>query len=581
MQLETRDEQGVWLHFCVQDSGIGMTAEQCSRLFESFSLADSSTTRKYGGTGLGLAISRNLVELMGGRICVESEQGSGSRFHFRVQLSEPVQEVPQRMFRADELAGTRVLLLEAGATAREILASQLRNLQLRVTCCDSAADTLTQLHHAEQDGSPYDLLLASWKPGAEATLTSLEGLAALQLHKAPAVIVITAFGREAFVSVARERRLGYALILNQPLTPSLLLEGVGNVLGKAQLVARRNLDTGQKQLEHRQKLAGARLLLVEDNEMNKELAVELLGAARISLVCAQHGEEALAILAADQDFDCVLMDCQMSVMDGYTATRLIRANPRWSGLPIIAMTANTMAGDKEKVLAAGMNDHIAKPLNVEQMFATLVHWIRPRHTVAGPIAAPQATSADDWADLPGLDVPAGLAVMNGDHALYRKMLRRFAESQEAFAQAHAGGDYGTALRLAHTLKGNAGSIGAQSVQQAAAKLESACQEHADSAIDQCLQALLEVQQPLLASLQELQPLPPTEPQPTLDSALRQELFVRLRQLLEDCDAEAQEVCARLAEGSPDAQWQSRFARVQRLTDDCDFDAALEALQTLL
>lgn len=452
------------------------------------------------------------------------------------------------MFRADELAGTRVLLLEAGATAREILASQLRNLQLRVTCCDSAADTLTQLHHAEQDGSPYDLLLASWKPGAEATLTSLEGLAALQLHKAPAVIVITAFGREAFVSVARERRLGYALILNQPLTPSLLLEGVGNVLGKAQLVARRNLDTGQKQLEHRQKLAGARLLLVEDNEMNKELAVELLGAARISLVCAQHGEEALAILAADQDFDCLLMDCQMSVMDGYTATRLIRANPRWSGLPIIA---------------------------------TLVHWIRPRHTVAGPIAAPQATSADDWADLPGLDVPAGLAVMNGDHALYRKMLRRFAESQEAFAQAHAGGDYGTALRLAHTLKGNTGSIGAQSVQQAAAKLESACQEHADSAIDQCLQALLEVQQPLLASLQELQPLPPTEPQPTLDSALRQELFVRLRQLLEDCDAEAQEVCARLAEGSPDAQWQSRFARVQRLTDDCDFDAALEALQTLL
>ncbi|SIQ87078.1 ATP-binding protein [Aquipseudomonas alcaligenes] len=574
----------IGLHFSIQDTGIGMTGEQCERLFAAFTQADNSTTRKYGGTGLGLAISRTLVELMGGHIEVHSEPGVGSRFSFNVQLGLPAQPQFTRMLRADELAEVHALLLEPGAQARESLHAQLRNLQLNVSCHDNASSALAELQLAERHGHPYNLLLVGWKPDSTVALGCLAGLRQLQLSTPPAVIAVTTFGREGFSDVARSQGLQYAAIINQPITPSLLLESIGQALNQGALPESRPAASSQAPDLARQALAGARLLLVEDNEMNRELAEELLGNAGISLVCAGDGAQALAILADDSAFDGILMDCQMPVMDGYTATGLIRANPAWANLPVIAMTANAMAGDREKALDAGMNDHIAKPLNVEQMFATLARWIKPAQP-AQSVETSEATATEtetvDLPELPGIDQHAGLAVMQGKHALYRKMLLRFGQSHAHFAhdfgQSLARQDWQTAMRLAHTLKGTAGNIGALALQQAAQSLEQACEAAGNEHLQTRLEAVVQLLEPLLNALQALD-----TPQTTAaaGSGPSTEQLTRLAQLLGDSDAEALELCDELAARIGEPNLRQRFAHVQEHVLNCDFDAALAALQGL-
>ncbi len=236
------------------------------------------------------------------------------------------------------------------------------------------------------------------------------------------------------------------------------------------------MSTGNEDAQR--KLAGVRLLLVEDNELNQELALELLRSASIQVTLAEHGAEAIEILNRGDVFDGVLMDCQMPVMDGYMATREIRSNPAWAKLPIIAMTANTMAGDRERALEAGMNDHIAKPLRIEEMFSTIAQWIKP--SSASNDVKGAGTRGGGWLEnLSGINVRAGLANCLNKEDLYRRMLLKFLEGQGrefagAFAAARGLGDTVLALRLVHTLRGSSGTIGATTLQGAAEKLELAC-----------------------------------------------------------------------------------------------------------
>lgn len=584
VEQESSDSQGVWLHFSVQDSGIGMTAEQCSRLFDAFSQADSSTTRKYGGTGLGLAISRSLVQLMEGDIWVDSVLGTGSCFQFRVHLALPEQPTVPRMFRADELANIRALLLENNTTTQEILEHQLLSLALKIDTSSNTADALLQLRRAEEEGTPYDLLLLGWKPDNPMAQHCITGLDQLELSKTPAIIVITSFGREDFVSQARQQALHYDMIVNHPVTSSLLLESIGTVLGRGPLIERQALKDGSAQQNARQQLAGARLLLVEDNDMNRELATELLENAKISVICAQHGEEALAILAKDQDFDGILMDCQMPVMDGYTATGMIRTNPAWAHLPIVAMTANAMAGDKEKVIAAGMNDHIAKPLDVEQMFVTLAHWIKPRHPASNTQSHTSNETDLALPQLPMLDQKAGLARMQGDHRLYRKMLVRFTQSQSSFTDQFSAAtsrqDYETAQRLAHTLKGTAGTIGATELQRSAQTLEEACSVADENGIRASFEI---VERELKETLLAMQPLLIADPVASASSQAQAtpEQLKKLAKLLAESDSEALDLCNELASCMLDQSMRDAFAVVQKNVENFDFDEALEALQRFL
>jgi CheY-like chemotaxis protein len=329
------------------------------------------------------------------------------------------------------------------------------------------------------------------------------------------------------------------------------------------------------------------VLLVEDNEMNQELAQELLQNAGMSVVLANHGQEALDILAKDAAFDGILMDCQMPVMDGYTATREIRNNPAFKDTPIVAMTANAMAGDREKVIEAGMNDHISKPLDVNQMFATLARWIAPKGGAVAPSAGSAPSSGDVLPDLPGIDKAAGLATTMGNAKLYRRLLIKFRDSQtnfaEMFSSAQTDADRTAATRCAHTLKGTAGNIGAKSVQAAAAALERACNENAPAAsiqalLDQTLAAL----SPVISGLASLGSgeTASAGPAVALNMAKVQPLLDRLAAQLADADAEASDTVEQLQALTQGTHLARGLQKVAAAISDYDFDAALEQLKAI-
>jgi signal transduction histidine kinase/CheY-like chemotaxis protein len=594
VEQQSADDTSVELHFWVRDTGIGMSEEQCSKLFQSFSQADASTTRKYGGTGLGLVICKNLLELMGGEIWIASVPGQGTTFHFRVRFEKQLENKPRRMFRADELTGLRVLVVDDNASAREILSTMARTFGLEVDVAWNGQQALDMVRQSEQRKLPYDVVLMDWKmPGMDG-IETVRRLREVELARLPAVIMVTAYGREEALSSAAGRGVEMNSVLTKPVTPSTLLEAVGQALGKGAIVETRAVSKHQQHSEAIAKLNGARVLLVEDNDMNQELAIDLLNKAGVEVVLANHGQEALDILAQDQRFDGVLMDCQMPVMDGYAAARALRAMPQFDGLPIIAMTANAMAGDHEKVLAAGMQDHIAKPINVAGMFATMAHWIKPKHGQPQAAVVPHAatevrvTAAPSLPVLAGIDMPAGLATCMGDPALYRRLLLKFRDSQAgfgaAFASALADADPTAATRSAHTLKGMAGNIGARAVQAAAQALETACgQGAAASQLEPLAAAVLRELDPVIATLRVLDTAAPAAPVAitlAIDPAQLGEQAHKLKALLADSDSSA----ADLWESHLDlfrAAWPQHWKRIQTGLSDLDLDAALAALEEAL
>ena len=373
-----RDAGSVLLGFEVRDTGIGMTTEQQQRLFQPFTQADASISRRYGGTGLGLAISRQLVRLMGGELVAESSLGVGSSFRFRLRLGLQAEEpVPLRDAREEDLQGIRMLVVDDNACAREVLAHMAAAFGLHPDAAASGHEALHRVEQAEADNRPYDLVLLDWKmPGMDGVecMRQLHGRAHRH-HPAPAVLMLTAFSRDEVLRHLTERQLDVGALLAKPVTPSALLDACSSALG----IAARRLTRTERREEEMQELqnslAGTRVLLVEDNAVNQELAHDVLSSAGIDVRIAGNGREALRMLDEER-FDAVLMDCQMPVMDGYAATEALRRKPGFEQLPVIAMTANAMVGDREKALAAGMNDHITKPVQFDEMFITLARWIR-------------------------------------------------------------------------------------------------------------------------------------------------------------------------------------------------------------
>ena len=610
----------VELHFWVRDSGIGMTAEQLAKTFRSFSQADASTTRKYGGTGLGLAISKNLVEMMGGRIWAESSHGQGSTFHFHARFGLQANPRSRLVYDPDALQGVRALIIDDNKAAREILAEIASGLGMVVVHASDGLKGLERVRAADAAQVPFDLILLDWKMPVMDGLETLSQMAALGLAKPPAPLMITGFGREEVLSQAEQLGLNLRIALTKPITVKSLLEAACEALGKGRLLdapgQHARLDTIAETMS---KVAGARLLLVEDNEVNQELALELLAQAGIEVVVANNGVEALAALDNPVPFDGVLMDCQMPVMDGFTATRRLRESPRFQALPILAMTANAMAGDREKVLAAGMNDHIAKPINVAEMFNTIARWVIPSVPatgVTGPgslvpspsvsaseptsllASGPAPVSARDPAaeipPLPGIDRRVGLAATMNNARLYAKLLLRFRDTQADFAahfaRARQDADTEAAMRCAHSLKGIAGSLGAKAVQEAAKELEAACRHHQPARlIDERLARTLAALELVIAGLRQLGANPSLATAPRsgaeasgaesapIDQARVTALLTRLRILLADSDSEAGDVLDELLDQVQGTPLQTVLARVEAAVADFDFDAALAAL----
>jgi signal transduction histidine kinase/CheY-like chemotaxis protein/ligand-binding sensor domain-containing protein len=366
--LESRTDEQAQLHFIVRDTGIGIAPEKQKAVFEAFSQADGSTVRKFGGTGLGLTISSRLVEMMQGRIWLESELGKGSCFHFTAQVGIAGSAASTKPIESVSLAGSKVLVVDDNPTNRRILGEMLERWGMKPTLAASGAEAMTALQEAAQSASPYALLLG------DANMPEMDGFALVEWIRRQtdlrqtAIMMLTSAGQRG--DGARCRELGIAAYLIKPVVQSQLLDAILNVLGteapaadQPRLVTRHSLREGQRSL---------RVLLAEDNVVNQKLASRLIEKQGHTVVVASNGREALEALEK-QPVDLVVMDVQMPEMDGFEATAAIRAKEQSTGghLPIIAMTAHALEGDKELCLAAGMDGYLSKPIRAQQLFDLL------------------------------------------------------------------------------------------------------------------------------------------------------------------------------------------------------------------
>ena len=583
VEILEQTDQDCQLHFSVKDSGIGMTPEQQQKLFKSFSQADSSTTRKFGGTGLGLAISKKLTEQMQGKIWVESELGKGSTFHFTVRLGKqqgiPSSKKLDHQFDASDIDSLRVLVVDDNASSREILSSMLTSMKLRVDQAENGEKALELLQQASGN-DPYQLVLMDWKmPRLDGIETTRHINADSSLSELPTVIMVTAYGREE----AHEAATGVDIkcFLSKPVTPSSLLDAIMMAMGYEVLQGAHDSQESRDREEF-VKLRGARVLLVEDNGVNQEVAFELLTHEHMSVEVVSNGQQALDALAKE-DFDGVLMDCQMPVMDGYEATRRIRAQPRFANLPVIAMTANAMAGDREKVIAAGMNDHIAKPINVIQMLRTMSEWIEssdPNRVVMS--SGSNNVDTDELPEMAGINRQAGLEVTQGNRKLYRKILLKYKDEQKSFEQdfnmARQEQDVELMTRLAHSLKSSSGNIGAKSVQLAAEKLEHSSSNQTAS-VETDYQSVLQALSIVLNSLDILEKSQ-SETEHSGNTEKVAPLLKKMRELLETADGEVSDVIVELEECAGDTLDSKAVQRLAKAIDSYDFDAALKELDSL-
>jgi PAS domain S-box-containing protein len=453
-------EGSVLLKFLISDTGVGMTEEQMSRLFQAFTQADTSTTRHYGGTGLGLTISQRLVGMMGGTIEVESEPGKGSTFSFtaRFGLQQGARTGDPGM--PTDLRGLRVLVVDDSATAREVLSEMTRSLSFETTTVASGREALAEL----AENKNYQLILMDWKMPGMSGIETVEKIRA-SMDSPPPIFMVTSYGREEVR--AQADRIAVDAFLVKPVTASLLFETVARVLGCEQ----RGVALPAASEGARYTFGGRQVLLVEDNEINQQVATELLSALDLEVMVADNGQEALDLLASLEEipFELILMDLQMPVMDGFETTRRLREQERFAQIPILAMTAHALAGDRERCLEAGMSDHLTKPIDPDALTRAMVHWLG-----SGEIVENSDVGTFTLPKLEHFQVEEGFTRVNRNPKLYLKLLKSFRDKYHESAydlRADLGEDSRQMVQVAHSIKGVAGNLSAHGVFQAARELE--------------------------------------------------------------------------------------------------------------
>lgn len=504
-------DETVTLHFTVRDTGIGMTPEQQQILFKPFSQADSSTTRKFGGTGLGLAICRQLVEIMGGTIWVESKVNHGSSFHFELSFGY-TEDSDQQLCLSPNLEGLHVLVVDDSASFQDIAKEMLEGFSFKVTQAATGEEALEILHKSMGEKDPIKLVFMDWK------MPGLDGLeASRRIKEDPSfkdvctVIMISSYGRQDVIKQAEQ--IGLDGFLVKPVNRSLLFDTIMEVFGHNisprthQNSIHATINTGV--YEH---LAGVSVLLVEDNLINQDVARELLNVIKVKTFIANNGQEAIDVLS-EKRFDAILMDIQMPIMDGFETTRQIREKePDGEHVPILAMSANVLDKDRELAKQSGMDDYITKPITPSKLFNALSKWVRgtsrPHFEERGS-KQPASLSRNEMHRLtfPGLDGHTGLLQLNNNKPLFLKILRKFVDEQpeamEAFCTALDRQDIETATRVIHTLKGVAGTIGAKELAALAKDLETRLVIAVDSLAEQEIEQLRSCFEQTMASVEGL------------------------------------------------------------------------------
>jgi signal transduction histidine kinase/DNA-binding response OmpR family regulator/HPt (histidine-containing phosphotransfer) domain-containing protein len=467
VSVHESSQDGIALLFSVRDTGIGISPEQQSRLFRTFSQADSSTTRKFGGTGLGLAICKQLVELMGGTIRIRSEAGKGSTFEFTLAFGRAAD--PSIADAAMELDAKHVLVVDDNPLVLEAAATMLKHFSIKAMTAPDAATALRDLG-ALPSGFPLEAILFDYDlPDMNAREFARRVRNQERFPKTP---LITMANSGRMEDAEKSPADSFDGILSKPLSGSALYNAlIGLKNGASSHPMKPTWTLAGQPPPSLASLKGARVLLVEDNEINQQVAQELLEAEGLVVTLAGNGRQAVEVSAAGQ-FDVILMDVQMPEMDGPTATKKIRENPRFSGLPIIAMTANVLESERAAYLEAGMNDFIAKPIDVARMHAVLLKWVKPpgNRQASGPEPEAAASGPLEFR-LEGIDSGTALQRLNGNASLYARLLLKFRErcrtAASEITEALDSGKEEDAERLAHTLKGLAATIGADALAEAA------------------------------------------------------------------------------------------------------------------
>ncbi len=647
VHLKAVTRNTVTLLFEVRDTGIGMTEEQMGRLFRSFSQADSSTTRKYGGTGLGLSISKQLVDLMGGAIGVRSEPGAGSTFHFTAEFGLGAETVRKRYLPDPDLRGKWVLVVDDNDISREILTEHLTAMSFNVRTVESGPAALRELERVEAEpGLPgYDLVLMDWKmPEMSGIDASRRIMANSHLSAAPTIIMVTAYGREEVMREAEGLDLGGFML--KPFNASILFDTIMNAFGRGRTDGAPVPPADAPDDQAFEALRGARVLLAEDNEINQQVAVELLEDKGVVVTVVSNGREAVDRVragGADAGFDAVLMDIQMPVMDGYAATAEIRADGRFADLPILAMTAHAMRGEREKSIARGMNDHINKPINPDDLFGALLAWVtvggasggraeRPGEAVttessaraerspsvnpgAGrsgrvmPEAHSRMTGGVREADcreasedskaaagllpdtLPGFDLAEALRRVNGKEALLKKLLLAFrtgyGEAVPTLKGMTGRGELEEARRLAHTVKGAAGNLSGKAIAEAAGRVEQAFVDGDTGAALRLIDDLDAVLGPAVGALDAMADQVPrpekavdAAPKAAADPAVVRAEIEDLRVLLEKGGLKARKAMPGFLLVAAGSVGDERLDRLSGLVDGLDFSGARQVLDEI-
>ncbi len=509
------------VHFAVRDEGFGMTEEQVGRIGRFFAMPSNSLPPDaHPDAGLGLAIVHMLVGLMDGRVWVESDPKQGNVFHVSIRLKVGKAPAPVAV-PTEVLQGLHTLVVDDNASARLILSETLNSLGFRVDSAESGEAALEMLEQAAKRKDPYALVLLDWKmPGMDGVTTAKRIKEAPYTNGLPQMLLVSAGDLEDC------RRQGEAAGVNafliKPITPSLLFDSIVRLFAEK---SRERPAVKSKPIPSDRQgalapLKGARILLAEDNEINRQIAVELLQQVGSEVVTANNGWEALKRLK-EEEFDAVLMDIQMPIMDGLEAARRARELPGLRNLPILAMTAHALESDRQKSLAAGMQDHLTKPIDPQLMYETLAKWIRPEKAEAAAPAPETKAAPAASGDLPGLAVRSALKNLGGNEGLYKKLLVRFTESYENFPEqireALKAGDQQLAVRLAHTIKGVAGNLGAGSLAEVSADLEKALaagKEH-ETLLVQAEDVLRQTVESIRLLLADAEPQPPKAAAPAV------------------------------------------------------------------
>ncbi len=587
VQSIEKGEKSVQMMFCVRDTGIGLNREQQGKLFQKFSQVDQTITRKYGGTGLGLSISLKLAELMGGRCWIEqSEPGKGTIFCFTANFGYAKAAEEQRQQLLEKVlpvvSGLRVLVVDDSEASCEILAEMLKSFNFEIETVNSGEEALIHLEVTEES---FDIVLMDWKmPGMKGDQATAAIHQSKHISPKPKMIMITSYGREEVMQSAE--KVGMEGFLLKPVSPSMLLDAIMSALGKGMLFHEEAVVKAELPL-----LGGARLLLVEDNEINREFAVELLHTMGIEVIEAVDGEEGVEKVK-QAAYDAILMDIQMPKMDGLEATRQIRKlstakDDRFANVPIIAMTAQAMDGDREETLEAGMNDYVSKPIDPELFAAALSRWVKvpEERQVEERVVVTQP--AGDIGSLTSIDTTMGVKRVGGHLDAYLKLLERFrvhyADAVQPIRALIGQSKLKEAERQCHAFKGVAGNIGADVLFKTTTSIDKQLKQNLVPDEDELNQFELQLQR----VIEEIASIQPETKSATADEPVivdKESLLSTLEQLqsvIEEDLAEAESKLTELKQQSAGSEWAERVGNISACMDGFDVDGAKIVMQELI